>query len=173
MTDVELEWRLVYAVVVAGKSAAFANRAIAELRRLVHVRPPLAAIAVRPDYLRVARTGRYRTVSRAIEHLARHRPDLRTCAPGELERTPGIGPKTARFFVAWTRPDARVAVLDRHVLRWLEREGYAGVPRSTPTGRAYAKWEGVFLEEADRREVSPRELDLEIWAAAATAENVA
>jgi thermostable 8-oxoguanine DNA glycosylase len=171
MTDVELEWRLVYAIVVAGKSARFTNRVVALLRDLVLDRAPIRTLVARPEYLRIARSGRYGLMNRALSVLDERRPDLRTCSSTDLEVVPGIGPKTARFFVAWTRPDARVAVLDRHVLRWMRELGY-DAPVATPAGRKYLELEAFFIAEADLRGKTPRELDLEIWGATATAPNL-
>ena len=174
MTRIELEWKLVYALVVAGKSARFTNAAVARLRDLVGEAFPIQTIALDPKLLEVARTGRYGLIKRAIArvYLLGDLLDLRTCSPADLERIPGIGPKTARFFVVWTRPDAEFAVLDVHVLRWMRVNGWRNVPNATPTGRRYAELERAFLEEAGRRGQTPRELDLEIWSAAASAPNL-
>ena len=173
MSEVELKWRLIYALIVAGKSARFANEAVARLRALVPAdRDPLRFLAERPETFRAARTGKYDLLAKAVEDLRGVRIDFRRCAPDLLETIRGIGPKTSRFFIAWTRPDARVAVLDRHVLRWLRARGH-DVPEETPPPRRYAEIERTFLEEADRRGKTPRELDLEIWSEAATAPNIA
>jgi thermostable 8-oxoguanine DNA glycosylase len=88
--------------------------------------------------------------------------NLQTCSPTELETIHGIGPKTARFFIIWTRPDARVAALDVHVLRWLKTLGY-DAPSQTPSGKRYVELEIAFLAEADRRRVTPHILDQQIW----------
>lgn len=173
LPDLELEWRLIYAVVVAGKSARFANAAVFRLRGLVPpTARPIPYLARRPHKLAAAATGRYRAIEAALLDLADLDPDLRTVVPEELERVRGIGPKTARFFVVWTRSAERYAVLDVHVLRWLRGLGY-DAPRATPPSARYAELEAAFLREADRRGLTPRELDRRIWGDAATAPNVA
>jgi len=168
MSEVELEWHLIYAIVVAGKSARFANVVIARLKEIHLARgegSPINHLVAHPEDLRAANAGRYGILEKAFLEFSRRQPELRTCHPRELERIPGIGPKTSRFFVVWTRPEARFAVLDRHVLRWMNA-------RPPKTVREYEELEREFLEEADRRGQTPRELDLEIWRKAATAPNV-
>jgi thermostable 8-oxoguanine DNA glycosylase len=76
----------------------------------------------------------------------------------------GIGPKTSRFFILWTRPHERYAALDVHILRWLRGLGH-NAPRSTPNGRKYGELEKIFLSEADKRGLSPGELDAQVWEA--------
>jgi thermostable 8-oxoguanine DNA glycosylase len=169
MTDRELQLRLLYAVIVAGKSAKFAEQAMVKL---------FAGLGGLPfhwiqtwfhngclDYrLRQAKVGNYGKVFKAFHEAAFSGLDLRICSPAELEAIHGIGPKTARFFLIWTRPDVRVAALDVHVLRWLRDLGY-DAPRQTPSGRKYAELEAVFLVEAERRGLTPRELDEVVWSA--------
>jgi len=169
----ELEWHLVYSIVVAGKSATFANGVISRLREVVPPGThPIRHLAAHPDLLREARSGRYAVIERALRGFVEDPPDLRRCGPERLERIPGIGPKTARFFVLWTRPEARHAVLDRHVLRWLRKLGHEA-PENTPaTPGVYRRLEEAFLAEARRRGLTPRELDWSIWSAAAKARNV-
>lgn len=178
MTKVELEWHLMYALVVAGKSAKFANAAIGRLRSAVNERnlqycSIFSILTWNLELLRAARTGRYKILERAVKGLSSTQIDLKTCFAEELERIPGIGPKTSRFFVAWTRPESRVAILDRHVLRWMRDNGYNNAPENNPGNqKQYARLERAFLEEADKRKMTPRELDLEIWTAVAKEPNV-
>jgi hypothetical protein len=113
--------------------------------------------------LRAARTGNYRKLSRALPELARSGLDLRRCSVADLEALYGVGPKTARYFILHTRPDARVAALDTHVLKYLSTLGHE-VPKSTPSsGRRYAELEKAFLAEADSLGLSPAHLDLLVW----------
>lgn len=173
MSDRELQLRILFAITVAGKSAKHAEGAI---KRLFGALPfPMEAIETWIETgqlekrLRDARTGNYGKLTKAFSELAPKvnsgEIDLRTCSVDDLEQIHGIGPKTSRFFITWTRPNARHAVLDVHILRWLSKRGH-DVPAATPASRKrYAEIERLFLRLADELGTSPRELDAAIWAA--------
>lgn len=173
----ELEGRLLYSLIVAGKSAKFADAAIGRWyeagREMIggDFQSPFELIQILvergqlEESLRKARTGNYRKLARAFDFLrfVYPFPDLTTVTPEILEHVPGIGPKTSRFFILWTRPEARVAALDTHVLKWLRFLGHK-CPKSTPSeGLNYSRLETVVLAEADKRGMTPRELDSKIW----------
>lgn len=164
----ELEYKAVYALIVAGKSAKFAQRVMerfrAEGQHLFNLIRHLSDSGKLRLKLKECRSGNYTKLCRALPLLAKLTPQqLASCSPGDLERIPGIGPKTSRFFILWTRSNARVAALDVHILRWLRQRGH-DAPRTTPANRkTYARLEAVFLQEADARGVSPRDLDYAIW----------
>lgn len=174
--EAELQRRLLMAIIVAGKNADFAFRATrallsdcpANVLPFVHLRHLYAKggmVGLRRLCER-ARTGNYSKITTAITQLCAVAIDLRTCTPADLEQIHGIGPKTSRFFILWTRPQYRCAALDVHVLRWLRVQGH-DAPESTPqSGKIYARLEKVFLSEADKRGLGPRELDHQIWASA-------
>lgn len=179
LTQAQLESHLLYALIVAGKTATFANdkTALLLLEKPRDINPVawLSTLDKRGKLdaqLRKAGTGRYRILARAIRWLAQAGLDLRAVTPAQLEACPGIGAKTSRFFVVWTRPHERHAVLDVHVLRWLRTQGI-DAPRQTPTGANYHKLEKAFLDIAAKAGVHPRKLDLAIWSAGATAPNEA
>lgn len=174
-----LEARLLYSVVVAGKNAKFANDVIRRWLKnnTLSDETPFETIrhldesGALEDSFRLARTGNYGKVTAAARGMARAGLDLYTCTPGDLERVKGIGPKTSRFFIMWTRPDASYAALDVHILRWLRAQGY-DAPKSTPQSqKRYAELEHIFIKEAEARGKTPRELDEEIWCAASNDEN--
>lgn len=170
MPTEELEYRLLYSMVVAGKSADFARNAME--RFCGNPLPGHTPFSIIRAYLkdgtlevclRHARTGNYGKLSRGFKEVATATLDLRKATPAHLETFHGIGPKTARFFILWTRPRARCAALDTHVLKWLEFISQSLYPRSTPQSKLYARIEQTFLEEADRRKMTPRKLDALIW----------
>lgn len=173
MTDHELQFRLLFAITVAGKSASHAEKV---LKRLFEKssRAPIDRIrrwvadGELEGRLKTARTGNYGKLSKAFSQvaaaIAEGKLDLQTCSAGDLEAFHGVGPKTSRFFITWTRPDARHAVLDVHVLRWLKKRGH-DVPQATPSSRQqYARIENIFLAIADTMGKTPRQLDAAIWA---------
>ena len=170
----ERQHRLLYSIVVAGKSAKFAEKALSWFwNKTDHIPGStpfervknLAIKGVLGDYLRAARVGNYKKTTRAFFEIATSRIDLSSCTPDDLEKIHGIGPKTSRFFILWTRPGERYAALDVHILRWMGEQGYK-VPKQTPTGKRYAEIEQWFLAEADARKMTPRELDAKIWSEA-------
>lgn len=170
MTDADLQRRLIYSVLVAGKTAKFAESKLAGLLGTEGWVAPFDFIRAADEdgmldwELRQAGTGRYGLLAQCFARLVD--VDPRTCLISDLEAIPGIGPKTARFFILWTRPGVRHAALDVHVLRWLRDQGYDAPKATPPAGKRYRQLEEAFLAEAEQRGLSPRELDSDIWDAA-------
>ncbi len=176
------EYRLIYAILVAGKSARFAEGAMKRLRGEL-VRRGFASIerempeatdwfdqlstAHRAGQLRgcleAARVGNYFKNTAAIAGVLATKIQPRTCTLQDLERIKGIGPKTSRFFLRWTDRMERVAVLDVHILRWLRNLGHQVPPSTPPNGKKYLDVEAIFLAEADSRGVHPADLDKHLW----------
>jgi len=160
--------QLIYSIIVAGKSASFAREAMKRLFR--DEDPPFVTVRewIRKGCLmrklKAARTGNYTKLSKALRQLiSTENLDLTQCAVSDLEAIHGIGPKTARFFVLWTQPEARCAALDVHILRWLRSLGH-DAPKQTPASRkCYLELENIFLNEASIRHFTPAELDRKIW----------
>ncbi len=163
----EVQARLIYSVFVAGKSAKFAEM---KLLALVGDRVEELPFDVIRDHvclddlnqwLRSIRAGSYGRLVKCFPDLINLDPY--TCTIQQLEDVHGVGPKTARFFVMWTRPGVMCAALDTHVLKWLRYLGY-DAPKSTPqAGARYEELERAFIGEATQRGKTPRELDFEVW----------
>lgn len=170
MSTNELQARLLYSVIVAGKSADFAEKALGRFNMHSRGSSPFEMIRrlVAEDYLKraleLARTGNYAKTAKCFRALAEANLDLKTCTPQHLEAIHGIGPKTSRFWIMWTRPESetRYAALDTHVLKWLRYLGH-DAPKATPTGRKYADLEQTFLAECDKRGMTARAIDAMIW----------
>ena len=83
----------------------------------------------------------------------------------ELLEIDGIGNKTASFFIAHSQRWCEVAVLDVHVLKWLQSKyPKYDVPEQTPTNlEEYERLEQMFLGIACKRHLAPSELDNKIW----------
>lgn len=95
--------------------------------------------------------------------LANSDIDLKTCTREELCNFKGIGMKTASCFVLHSRPDQKMASLDRHILK-IVREKYEEAPKQTPGSlKNYYKWEKVVLEEFVPEDMTPAEFDLSSW----------
>lgn len=171
----ELQLKLLYTVIVAGKSAKFANNVI---KKLFGGYEELPFDIIRGwiddgklrDNLLLCNTGNYNKIERTFTEIVESDIDLDWCTPEDLEAIHGIGPKSARFYIVWTRPWEEYAVLDVHVLRWLSQRGY-DVPRSTPPLKRYKEIESLFLAEAEEAGINPRDLDLAIWLEGSGEEN--
>jgi thermostable 8-oxoguanine DNA glycosylase len=169
-TTEELEQRLLYGIAAAGKRATQVRESMACFLTAQHANETPFSLVRRLDdeanlrvHLERARLSPY-TVREAGFRAASVLGDLTTTTIDDLDAVPGIGPKTARFFVVHTRPHARYAVLDVHILAWLADQGYANVPRSTPQHLpTYLHWEQIFLDECDQRGIEPAVLDIDIW----------
>lgn len=179
-TQYKLEYKLLYSLVVAGKSAKFAEavmeRFLGDPEALVEqwgtpfskVRHMCGVKGEQEDVLlanlKHCRSGNYTKLERAFRAIVEANLDLGVCSPQDLEKIPGIGPKTSRFFILWTRPGARHAALDTHILKWLRfLLKNQKVPTSTPSGKQYGLLEAVVLDQADLRGMTPGELDEKIW----------
>jgi hypothetical protein len=178
-TPAELEEFLLFCVVVAGKNA---DQQSAKLERFLGGRSPFAHIrrsdrdASLGDRLREARLGKYSLLGRSFRELARSGADLGACTWEQLTLFPGIGIKTAKFFILHSRPGEMHGVLDTHVLAWMgEHWAPAGprglsVPRHSPQDpRAYRFWETVYFgmvsarHHAGSRAVDWAKFDLDLW----------
>lgn len=115
-----------------------------------------------PEQLRRHGIGCYNNKAKTFQALVYSNIDLHTCSLDDLEAIHGIGPKTARCFLMHSRKGARVAGLDRHVLRFLREKGI-DAPEATPTGKKYKVLEKEFLRLCDEAGKEPAVYDLEIW----------
>lgn len=117
--------------------------------------------------MKMHKLGQYNRVGHAFKEILKFKGKLKKVTIEELESVNGIGSKTARFFILHSRPDAKVAVLDTHILKWLSEKGYK-VPKATPAKKKYAEIEKLFLTEAINHQMTPADLDLSIWKSYAT-----
>jgi len=178
-TAAELEEFLFFCIVVAGKNA---DQQAAKLERFLGGRGPFAFVracdrnGTLEARLREARLGKYALLARSFRALARSGADLRACPWEDLTRYPGIGIKTAKFFVLHSRPGEMHGVLDTHVLGWMRDHGVpAGrrplaVPRHSPQDPvAYRFWETLYFGMVARRHaggpgaVDWARFDLDLW----------
>jgi thermostable 8-oxoguanine DNA glycosylase len=177
-TQEELEEFLLFCVVVAGKNA---DQQAAKLERFLAGRKPFAYIrssqkSGRLDQaLKDVRLGKYSLLGRSFRELAFSGIDLSKATWEELARFPGIGMKTAKFFILHSRERQMHGVLDTHVLAWMaEHWAEAGpnrmaVPRHSPQDpKAYRFWETVYFGMVSARHhgtgaVDWAHFDLELW----------
>lgn len=164
----EAEEFILFCTAVAGKQASGTAKRLEKLLSRVEGSTPfdkirkLVANKRLEMELRICSFGQYSKLVKAYTQLVESNIDLFSCTPDDLEEIHGIGPKTARYFILHSRPNANVACLDVHLLRYLKSLGHK-VPKATPTGYRYKKIERIFLQHAKDLGKDPAELDLEIW----------
>lgn len=170
-TEAELEEFLMFAILVAGKTAKTQAQKLHNFIRpysVVKSTPfeglqHLIDIGALVTQMKYSRLGQYTRIAEAFRGILQFKGKLKHVSVEELESVKGIGPKTARFFILHSRRNVQHAVLDTHILKWLAKETRIGMPKSTPSGKKYAEIEQLFLTEARIRGVSPADLDLQIW----------
>jgi endonuclease III len=172
-----LEEFVLFAIAVANKSAEpTAHRVDRLLMSCPQVGTPFQKIKhlIDLEFLGIAlvhhRFGQYNRIARAYKEVVALAPE-ELLDVEKLESIHGIGPKTARFIVLHSKEDARVAVLDTHILKWLRDLGHK-VPKVTPKGKRYEEVERLFLSIADDMKMHPATLDLQIWKSYAQAESL-
>jgi len=121
----------------------------------------LPAIA---EVLKNTGNGCYLQRAITLNWLANSTLNLATCHPDELVECPGINYKTARGFVLYSRPLQNYAVLDRHVLRWMQMQTRKLVPTSSPSSYTqYRYYEDMALAMAAKARLTPVAFDEMIW----------
>lgn len=170
-TETEIQEFFLFSVIVAGKNA------LVQAQKLEQFLQPAWLKNMTPfEYirhlnksnqlgmmLREIKIGQYKRIEYIFKVATKL--NLKTCTVDQLERIPGIGPKTSRFFLLHSRKNQKLAVLDTHILKWLkENFDFENVPRSTPQSKIrYKEFEMVFLDYAEKHGLSVAELDLSIW----------
>lgn len=169
-TDEELEELLIFCIAVAGKTARIIAKSINDFlfNSEESTNSPFKTVELMitsgtlVHNLRRARTGKYGLLEKSLNYLINNPINLRTCSTIDLEKVPGIGFKTSRFFIVHSRPDQNLAVIDTHITKWLSDIGY-----NFPGGPAkeYEKMEKAFIAESRARNMTISEIDLKIWRA--------
>lgn len=169
LTDAQLEEHILWWVCAAGKNGVVAAKCLdnllTTLKNMIRGNTPFELVKNEPNlayWMSESGIGCYNNKSKTFKALATSGINLRTCGVDDLENINGIGPKTARCFLIHSRPNQKLAGLDRHILSWLSDLGYK-VPKSTPVGKQYKQIEQWFLNEVDKSGKTVSQLDLEIW----------
>jgi thermostable 8-oxoguanine DNA glycosylase len=176
-TQAELEEFLLFAILVAGKTA----KTQAEKLNLFLQNHPVKNGTLNETkdspfefierilnlnmlklWMMDCKLGQYNRLDKAIRDILQFKGKLDSVTIEDLESVDGIGSKTARFFVLHSRPDQKIAVLDTHILKFLSEKGYK-VPKATPSKKKYGKIEEYFLAECEKAGKDVAEMDLEIW----------
>ncbi len=172
LTDFELEERIIFWVLAAGKNGTRAaectNNMVSFWQSFGMTLPPFDAIMhytteQLADFLAANKTGCHNIKARTLSQLARAGLNLKTCTSEDLESIYGIGMKTARCFLIHSRENAPYAGLDTHMLKHLKLLGYE-VPKNTPSNKKlYLTLEKIVLTLAQEAGKTPADYDLNIW----------
>lgn len=171
----ELECFLIFAVLVAGKTAKVISKCLSKLLKETHELSNLTKFMPFKSFENLTQNqiemllkkhgiGCYSLKSKAIFDLIRRNFNLKLVSPQDLENVIGIGCKTSRFFVLHSRPVDDIAVIDTHICKHFKDMGFTNAPKSTPNKKQYRKWELLFLELVKNSGMSCAEYDLMIWA---------
>jgi len=170
-SEIELQEYFLFCAVVSGKTAVVQAKKLDDFLKPGRIRgmTPFEYIKGLCDKEHLnhmicdAKLGQYKRLTKIFEQSVDI--DLYNVSIEELERIPGIGPKTSRFFALHSRPNQMFAVLDTHILEWLsEQYPNVTIPRATPQSTSrYKELETLYLHEAVKRKLKPETLDLHIW----------
>jgi thermostable 8-oxoguanine DNA glycosylase len=176
-TEAELEEFLLFSILVAGKGAEQQAKKLDAFLSFIKKhnfgKTPFECIQQCIGYqlvnfMKLFKLGQYKRIEGAFKGILVFKGRLKNVTIEELESVPGIGSKTARFFILHSRADVQVAVLDTHILKWMNEKGYKNIPKSTPPKKKYGEIEKLFLQEAIFHSMTPADLDLTIWKSYAT-----
>lgn len=170
-TDAELEEFLLFCIIVAGKKATtqakkldfFLNAIPAIVKESpFYIISEMIEQDSLMDHLKASGMGQYNRLHRVFTAVLSI--DLRCCTTDDLEIIKGIGPKTSRYFLLHSRDNQDLAVLDRHILRWMSGKFGIKTPANTPsTRKTYKHLEDMYVAYCKENKVSPANLDLAIW----------
>ena len=187
-TKAELECFLLFCIVVAGKTAYIQAQKLDEFltsinKRLMmpeHVSPfqslkSAEQHGILMEEILRAKLGQYKKIYNGFKYITENEYDLTRMNPELLERIPGVGMKTSRFFLLHSDINYKdvIAILDNHILKFIKENIDDRAPKSTPTIRVtYKYWEDLFLYWCQCNNKNVADFDLEVWKSyARTAKN--
>jgi thermostable 8-oxoguanine DNA glycosylase len=166
-TDAELELAWLFCLSVAGKTARVVAKQLETFLSLEGSGGPYQRLnamiqsGTLLDNLKTARMGKYTLLVKGFTQSLNL--NLRTATVDDLKAISGVGDKTSRYFLLHTREGLNIAVLDRHVVRFLREKGYDAPEEGTPNGKKYLELEQHFLNEAKEAKMTPADFDLMLW----------
>jgi thermostable 8-oxoguanine DNA glycosylase len=168
-TEEELQEFWLFCIIVAGKTAVVQARlleAFFQANNLSDQTPfrMLAKLDLNGGLLQAimdSRLGQYNRLEKAFR--ASIPLDLKTVTTSDLEAIPGVGAKTARYFLLHSRPNQRIAALDTHMMKHLRSLGLTTMKTTPPAGPKYQELEEAFIDLADKANMSVADYDLMLW----------
>lgn len=170
-TDEELEAFWLFCLAVAGKKATTMASKVDSFINLTPEFSPFTTISrmdfigTLNDSLKRIKMGKYSLLEKGYSESANKGVSwFRTASAEDIRKNiTGAGYKTSRFFTLHSRANEKVAVIDTHMLKYLNHIGASNVPKSIPTGNDYLRLEQVLLAEAARKNMNMADFDLAIW----------
>ena len=167
----EYFYEIAYCLLTPQTSAEHAEKAVAELRRRsfhVHSLDPVTILADRSMYIRF-----HATKSRHLLRLKSEFDSVLTALSESndafelrewlVQNVGGLGYKEATHFLRNVGRNGGLAILDRHILRNLQRYGVIRFMPKSLTRKHYLRIERRFIEFAARIGIPVDELDLLFW----------
>ena len=169
-TNAELEFFLLFCIVVAGKKSDIQARKLEQWydARFYQWHSPFDYISSLTVGLRGSlenvKMGQYGRLVKSFRDAVELGLDLTTCSLHDLCQIRGVKFKTANFFLTHSRKDYNVPVLDTHVLKFLKAQGIKDVPASTPQDeKVYNFFADKFIAIAKGLGMTVADLDLQVW----------
>jgi thermostable 8-oxoguanine DNA glycosylase len=178
-TQNELEEFLLFCIVVAGKTAYIQAQKLNEFLSSVNTRlmmpeniNPFQTLKSADQHgilfeeIKKAKLGQYKKINSGFKYIVEKEYNLNRMTPDILEKIPGVGMKTSRFFLLHSDIfyKDKIAVLDTHILKFIKENIDERAPKSTPViPLTYRYWEDLFLKWCGNMNKDTAEFDLETW----------
>jgi thermostable 8-oxoguanine DNA glycosylase len=178
-TQNELEEFLLLCIVVAGKTAYIQAQKLNEFLSSVNTRlmmpeniNPFQTLKSADQHgilfeeIKKAKLGQYKKINSGFKYIVEKEYNLNRMTPDILEKIPGVGMKTSRFFLLHSDIfyKDKIAVLDTHILKFIKENIDERAPKSTPViPLTYRYWEDLFLKWCGNMNKDTAEFDLETW----------
>lgn len=163
----ELQALILFWILAAGKTAKKSEEILTKLlpkEDLPFEQLEKYSISQLSKKLKSLGCGCFNNKARSIYEIVQSDIDLKLCEASELENVFGIGKKTSRAFILHSRKNAKYAVLDVHILKFLKEKDVPNVPKTTPSSKfEYNRLEKCFLGISRKMNMSPAKLDLKVW----------
>ena len=178
-TQNELEEFLLFCIVVAGKTAYIQAQKLNDFLVSVNTRlmmpeniNPFQSLKSAEQHgilfeeIKKAKLGQYKKIYSGFKFITQIDYNLSKMTPQILEKIPGIGMKSSRFFLLHsdTFYKDKIAILDTHILKFIKENIDDKAPKSTPViPITYRFWEDMFLSWCRQNNKNVADFDLEVW----------
>jgi thermostable 8-oxoguanine DNA glycosylase len=175
----ELEEFLLFCIVVAGKTAYIQAQKLNDFLVSVNTRlmmpeniNPFQSLKSAEQHgilfeeIKKAKLGQYKKIYSGFKFITQIDYNLSKMTPQILEKIPGVGMKSSRFFLLHsdTFYKDKIAILDTHILKFIKENIDDRAPKSTPViPITYRFWEDMFLSWCELNNKNVADFDLEVW----------